>query len=206
MLQRFRLALLAFRAFRAGLAFGVGGSVACYVYYRRRRNNDTYAEYIESIEPYHHFDPDAAFTELDAQPGDVGYDRVEEVDVSEGPAGDDAGAGLAKPCSRRVRRKKVVATPYEGGDIKGAYLAELVAEVRMCSYARAYSSANADLVRAHLKRRMVEHGLRSSHIAAHLDRMVLACYYRSNTDVAYDVQLAAAKQRGRIRGANTLDF
>lgn len=190
--------------FQAGLATAALGGVAWLVWRHRRINRD-YEEFVSRVQPLFVDDADDAFEELDAAPGDVGFDRVEEVGCEEDGSGSDAGA-RATGGRRQARRKKLVATPYEGGVLKGAYLAQLVAEVRGCSYAGAYSPANADIVRSHLRRKLIEHGVRPSHIQRHLSNMVLAVFYKSADDRAEERGLAAARARGRLRGSRTLDF
>jgi hypothetical protein len=160
--------------------------------YRRR-------DYLALVGNYFSLDTFHAFEELDAERGDVSFDRVEEVGGEAHGAGGDAAGGPIPSPGKRVRRKKLVAVPYQGGQLTGAYLAELVAEVRVCNYARAYNPANADIVRSHLRRRMIEHGVRPTHIMRALPGMVLAVFHRNSDDVMEERAVRTATWWGYMR-------
>jgi len=193
------------RCLGVGVRVGVWGAAAGAVAWwllNRKRDTTALREYAALVGPHFCGDPESAFIELDADRGDPGFDRVEEIGGPEDGAGSDAEEG-AQPVRRRVRRKKVVAVPYAGGAVQGAYLVELVAEARLCTQARTYSVANADFIRVFLLRRMTEHGVRPSHIASHIDSMVLAAFHKSSQDRAYEEGLRTQRRAGYQRGAGT---
>lgn len=163
-------------------------------------------------------DDGPGFVEVDCERGDAGYDRIEEVEIA-GPAsaGDadlsgDGPPGLSGPRqgqqsvparhTRQVRRKKMVAVPYSGGELSGSYLAELIADARTSTFARDCNEQNMAIASAYLKRRMVEHGVRPSHIARNLGPMVVAVFYRSNLDIQVEEDIRALKRVGRTRQAS----
>lgn len=194
------------KCFGVGLRVGVWGvatgAVAWWLFDRSRDQTD-YHKYIAQVEPHFKPDPDAAFVELDAERGDPGFERVEEAGSQEDGAGDDAPPGFAAR-RRRVRRKKVVAVPYAGGSLQGPYCTELVSEARLFTQARTYSVANADFLRVFFVRRMTEHGVRPSHIAACIDKMVLACFHLSEEDKAFEAGLRVQRRHRLQRGAGPI--
>jgi len=168
-----------------------------YVWDIPRRRRVEYA--VSRLEAFLASGEDGYGKEVDAGPSDVGYDTVEEVDGACNGDGADAGSSDGNASGLgRIRRKKMVYTPYEGGILKGAYLSSIVAEVRMCSYARAYSPSNADIVRSHLVRRMREHGVRPTHISNNINKLILACFYKSDSDLEIEKQLGDFVKSGRV--------
>lgn len=139
------------------------------------------------------------------RPNEGGMEIAEEIPaeviVAQGNAGDIEGVEYAEPgtnghgASRRItRRVKMVHCPYRGGVLCGAFLANIVAEVRAEKYARVRNSHTEELVRGHLVRRMREYNVRHSHIDQNLERMKIAVYY------------VAKEQKQTRSDEKTLDF
>lgn len=110
---------------------------------------------------------------------------VEEDEVVEMPAAE--GGGVERlPAVRRMRKKKIVHTPYQGGYIHGAYLGDVVARAR-----NIYNNGPSDqyhraLARAYMVRIMTEHKVRPAHINNHIDLMVCAVFHKTSVQYAAD--------------------
>lgn len=125
----------------------------------------------------------SAGEEFDAEPGDVGYEAVVETAPSGAAPEGDAPPGLAGGANvRRVRRKKVVYTPYEGCMVRSAYLRHVVAEVRVACCTGSYGVADEAVIRATAVRIMRDHGVRATHIEQHLHGIIHAVMYVTDDD------------------------
>jgi len=166
------------------------------------------------------------FIELDAERGDAGYECAEKIeDQGVGPTGHAPGGGaeggaaaddvqqperqgraLPGGFTGRTRRKKMVAVPYEGGVLTGAYISALVKDARTCTFAGHYSEGNWAIAQSYLKRQMVQHGVRPQHIHDMLGKMTLAVFYRSDDDIAIERGRNALQAVKRTRCASSGGF
>lgn len=153
---------------------------------------------------------DTASVHIGVQPGGYGYEveagsldrsyEVTEEVCGEGPGANGAPTAASSSArarghcggSRRVaKRLRVVPEPYVGGVLRSAYLAELIAEVRTEPYAKSRNADNVRHVEAHLKRRMVEHGVRPTHIDEKMPVLVIMCFYVTDRQADIARKLAA---------------
>lgn len=194
----------ALRAFVAGgTAAGLAG-VACFAFVECRKALARHrsSKSRTAVERYHGFlaevasyDPDVR----DAYEGEAGdfrveeeYDHVEDVTVVEGET-----TRVEKRTSkkRRLQKKVYVHQCVVGGEPFGPYCSDVVASARLQYSHRAATSYNMALAKGYMVRLMQQHGMRPSHIALVIDRMVVACF------VVTDEQLAVREDERVLRAA-----
>jgi hypothetical protein len=134
--------------------------------------------------------PDAGGDEDGGPPGLAMPAPGEAAGAGDAPA---AGAGVAPapevgrrargPAVRRVARRKVrVHATDAGTPVRSSYYGEIVAEARIQYHARGYDAYNAQLARSFMVRMMQKHGVRPTHIAAHIEDMVTAVFTKTPED------------------------
>lgn len=126
------------------------------------------------------------------------FTEVEEVEVVVPPK--EEGGKATKKRERRVVKKKWEHELLSAGGVNGTYLAEVVMEARLHYNHRAASAYNMSLAKAYMVRVMKAHGMRPAHIAAHIDRMVLAVFVQTDDQVALRDNERVLRAVGRLGG------
>lgn len=130
------------------------------------------------------------------------HDEVQEVeeDVELPPV--NGGAPVTVK-TKRLRKKKIVHTPYDGGVLRGAYLGDVVARARNIYNGGASDGYHKALARAYMVRLMTEHKVRPAHIGNNIDRMVCAVFYKTSVQFTADEMWEAVLERNAIGGATS---
>lgn len=113
----------------------------------------------------------------------------------------DGGVDDVDDSGRPIRRKRTrYYVPYEGGEVRGAYLANVVAETRSNYAGRPRDPAAEHGARREMVTRMRDHGMRATDIDKVREAMVNAVFYRSIHEEAGEQLEFAGRILGLQRG------
>jgi len=184
----------------AGIGAGAVVCAAGYVYYQRLRRKaasdlchvTAAQEFLARSEEY---EPQIR----DAVEGEQPDFTV--VEVTPGAPDEDGPPGLARTgAARRVAKKKYQHTTSSNNMVNTPYLAEIVQTTRLFYSHRVATPYTMALAKGYMVRLMTEHGMRPSHISAHIDHMVNAVFVVTDDQLAAQAAVDAMTRLGRFGG------
>lgn len=190
-------------AFRWLAGIGVG-SVVCaagYVYYQRlRRRAAGDLQHVTAAQEFLARSGEYEPVVRDAVEGEQ-PDFTEVVDAAPSAPGDGDQPGLARTgAARRVAKKKYQHITSANNMVNTPYLAEIVQTTRLFYSHRAATPYTMALAKGYMVRLMTEHGMRPSHISAHIDHMVNAVFVVTDDQLAAQEAADAMVRLGRFGG------
>jgi len=184
--------------FVAVVGVGVGLVVAVRQHLRRRAVVESAEDLVEGLTEFigsaAMYDPEVREA-VEGESHD--FVQVAEVEV-EVPGGE--GEEPKRVRKRRVQKMRYEHRIVEAGAPFGPYLADVVTETRLHYNHREATAYNMSLARAYMIRIMKGHGMRPAHIAADIDRMVLAVFLQTDQQVAMRSAAGVLRRAGRMGG------